>query len=143
LIKKADPTMEQLIHVVEGIYGNNTLITGRFHIYNLFNLQNTRMMHAVDQFEALVNSGEYDITESLIPLEELQSHPWLLLGWGVEQKARWKNLQLIKEKWRDLIAKSKVPTFGKKHKTTDDYYHPCPLIPTKRPIMVKELIALY
>lgn len=143
LIKTVDPTMEQLIHVVEGIYGNNTLITGRFHIYNLFNLQNTRMMHAVDQFEALVNSGEYDTTESLIPLEELQSHPWLLLGWGVEQKARWKNLQLIKEKWRDLISKSKVPTFGKKHKKTDDYYHPCPLNPKQRPIMVSELITLY
>ncbi|MGG0937001.1 hypothetical protein ABHN11_12935 [Brevibacillus centrosporus] len=138
-----DPTMDQLILMLEGIYGKEKPIAGRFHIYNLFNLQNAKSINAVDQFEGLVHAGEYDITESLIPLHELQMHPWLLLGWGVDHKASWKNLKRIKEKWINLITQSKVPTFGKKHKESSNYYHPCPLISTHRPTMLNELITLY
>lgn len=142
-IKIADPTMKQLIKLVEGIYGPETLINGRFHIYNLFNLQNTDSNHAIDQFEYLVECGEYDITESLISLKELQAHPWILLGWGVSLKPSWKNLERIKKSWRNLISESRVPSFGKKHKKTDDYYHPCPLIPTHQSPLLSELITLY
>ena len=42
-----DPTMKQLIKVIEGIYGTER-INGRFHLYNLFNLQNTDNIHAID-----------------------------------------------------------------------------------------------
>lgn len=140
---KPDPTMEQLILLLEGIYEDETLIAGRFHIYNLFNLQNAKSIHAIDQFEALIQSGKYDITKSLITLNELQTHPWILTGWGVEQKSKWKNLEQIKGSWLNLIKESNVPTFGKRHKSSDNYYHPCPLIPTLRPGMINELITIY
>ncbi|MCI1589780.1 hypothetical protein [Heyndrickxia oleronia] len=133
--------MEQLILLVEGIYGKE--ITGRLHIYNLFNLQNTKSVNAVDQFESLIQSGEYEPTESLVSLDELNTHPWILLGWGVRRESRWTNLERIKEEWRSLISEAKVPTFGKKHPKRDDYYHPCPLIQNDRPIILEELIAIY
>ncbi|MEK5419513.1 hypothetical protein [Paenibacillus sp. FSL L8-0708] len=138
-----DPTMKQLILLIEGIYGQLQPIAGRFHIYNLFNLQNPKSIHAIDLFEALVHSGEYDITESLISLNELQTHPWIFTGWGIEQKVSWKNLEKIKDVWLNLIRDSKVPTFGKKHKTYNNYYHPCPLIPTHRSHMLTDLLSLY
>jgi hypothetical protein len=142
-IKIGDPTMEQLISFIEKIHERNQLISGRLHIYNLFNLQNTKSENAIDTFEELVSSGEYDINESLVTLNELGKHPWILLGWGVKREKRWKNLQRIKEIWRELIVDSTILTFGKKHAKKNDYYHPCPLIPTKRPLMVEELVSLY
>ena len=81
-IKTEDPTMEQLIRIVEGIYQKESNISGRLHIYNHFNLQNTKDRSAVLQIEELINNGEYDLNESLVTVEELRSHPWLLLGWG-------------------------------------------------------------
>lgn len=140
---KTDPTMEQLILFLKGIYGEEASLAGRFHIYNLFTLQNAKSINAVDQFETLVRSDEYEIRESLIPLVELQSHPWILTGWGVEQNPNWINLEQIKAMWMSLIDESKVPTFGKKHKDSNNYYHPCPLIPTRRPGMLADLISIY
>lgn len=142
-IKTEDPTMEQLASFIEKIHKKNQLISGRLNIYNLFNLQNTKSENAIDAFEELVSSGEYDINESLVTLNELGKHPWILLGWGVKREKRWKNLQHIKGMWRELIEESKIPTFGKKHAKKNDYYHPCPLIRTKRPLMVEELVSLY
>jgi hypothetical protein len=135
-----DPTMKQLIKVIEGIYGADR-INGRFHIYNLFNLQNTDNIHAIDQFENLVEIGTYDLTESLVTSKELALHPWLYLGWGVEMKKQWKNLERIKASWKQLISNSNVPTFGKRHKKSDDYYHPSYAI--YQPTMINELISLY
>jgi hypothetical protein len=140
-VKTEDPTMEQLILFVEGIYGKE--ITGRLHIYNLFNLQNTKSVHAVDQFESLIQSGEYDLTESLVSLDELNTHPWILIGWGVRRESRWTNLELIKREWRNLISEARIPTFGKKHPKRDDYYHLCPRIQTDRQIILGDLIEIY
>jgi len=142
-IKTEDPTMEQLILFIDKIHENNQEISGRLHIYNLFNLQNTKSENAIDQFEELVSSGEYDISESLATLDELVLHPWILLGWGVKREGRLKNLQIIKDRGRQLIIESKVPFFGKMHTKRDDYYHPCPLISTQRPLMVEELVSIY
>jgi hypothetical protein len=138
-----DPTMRQLIKLLERIYGTNNPLNGRFHIYNLFTLQNTASSHAIDQFEDLVNRGEYDLKESLVDLKELQSHPWILLGWSVERNSKWRNIELTKDLWRNLITESQVPTFGKKHKNRDDYYHPSPLISTHQPKILAELIMIY
>jgi hypothetical protein len=138
-----DNTTKQLIKFVEGIYGTEKPVNGRFHIYNLFTLQNTASSHAVEQFEDLVDSGEYNITESLVSIIELMSHPWVLLGWSVESKPSWRNFEIIKEHWRNLLTEAKIPTFGKKHKKSEDYYHPCPLIPTHQPTMLADLITIY
>ncbi|MEK3976223.1 hypothetical protein [Psychrobacillus sp. FSL K6-1267] len=142
-VKTEDPTMQQLISIVEGVYGKDKPITGRFHIYNLFNLQNTKSQNAVDELESLVQTFRYDIAESLASISELKEHPWILLGWGVKHESRWTKLEHIKKHWREQIEQSGVPTFGKKHTIRDDYYHPCPLIPTQRPIIVIELVSIY
>ncbi|MDU2209944.1 MAG: hypothetical protein E7E18_01470 [Eubacterium sp.] len=135
-----DPTMKQLIKVVEKIYERED-INGRFHIYNLFNLQNTDNIHAIDQFENLVERGEYDISESLVTDNELYSHPWLYLGWGVKRKKHWKSLENTKISWQNIISRSQIPTFGKKHSKTEDYYHPSYAI--YHPNLIDEIVATY
>jgi hypothetical protein len=80
--------------------------------------------------------------DSIASINELKTHPWILLGWGVRREAKWKNLERMKEQWTNQIEKAAIPTFGKKHKNRM-ITHPCPLIPTKRPIIVDELISLY
>jgi hypothetical protein len=141
-IKTEDPTMHQLISFIEKIYGNNK-ISGRLYIYNLFNIQNAKSEVAIEQLEELILSGSYDIDEALASRDELESHPWILLGWGIKRERKWKNLQMIKDRWRELIEESNVPFFGKVHEKRNDYYHPCPLIPTKRPSMVEDLVSIY
>jgi hypothetical protein len=98
---KPDQTMDQLKSIITGIYGEG--LVGRFHIYNLFNLQNTAAQDAIDQFESLVKRKLYDIEEPLVSIQELQQHPWILIGWGINNESRWKNLKKIKGKWMDLI----------------------------------------
>ncbi|MDX8289115.1 hypothetical protein SLL00_04900 [Metabacillus indicus] len=142
-IKSEDPTMKQLIAFIQNLYEKDHLISGRLHIYNLFNLQNTKSENAIDKFEELVLLGEYEIGESLVTADELLAHPWIMIGWGVKRDKRWKNLQLVKERWSELIVESTVPSFGKLHAKRPDYYHPCPLIPTKRLPMVEELVSIY
>lgn len=112
-IKTEDPTMGQLVAFIEKIYETKGPISGRLHIYNLFNLQNTKSDNAINRFEELVSTGKYDISDSLVTTSELLSHPWILLGWGVKQYKQWINLQHIKDKWRALLLESKIPAFGK------------------------------
>lgn len=134
-----DPTMRQLIGIVERIYGNDRLISGRFHIYNLFNLQHPEAKNAVAVLEELVESGWYTISESIAPTEELQSHPWILLGWGVSHSGIL--LQRIKEEWLRVIEEAGIPVLGKKHEKKNDYYHPFPRGNQKW--MADELVAMY
>jgi len=77
---KTDPTMQQLIKLVERIYKDKDQIRGKFHIHNLFNLQNTTAKEAINEFEAHVNKGEYRFDESLITSDEMRTHPFILLG---------------------------------------------------------------
>jgi biotin-(acetyl-CoA carboxylase) ligase len=39
----------------------------------------------------------------MVSIQELQQHPWILIGWGINNESRWKNLKKIKRKWMDLI----------------------------------------
>ncbi|MFI2859278.1 hypothetical protein ACH6EH_19525 [Paenibacillus sp. JSM ZJ436] len=38
-IESPDPTMQQFITILKGIYGKHNSISGRFYIYNLFKLR--------------------------------------------------------------------------------------------------------
>lgn len=140
---KPDPTMEQLVLFLEGIHKEGLPLAGRFHIYNLFNLQNAKSDDAVEQLESLAGTGVYNITESVASVEELQKHPWILLGWGMKQNTQWRNLEQTKRLWMDRISESGIFSFGKKHHRYNDYYHPCPLIPTNRPVMLADLLSIY
>ncbi|MDF0728928.1 hypothetical protein PY093_20150 [Cytobacillus sp. S13-E01] len=143
LIQTEDPTMQQLIQIVEEIYNNESNLSGRLYIHNLFNLKHGKNIEAIERFEELCLSGLYTLDESLVPIEELKLYPWILLGWGVENRRRWKNLQRIKEEWIKRISKAGLYSFGKKKEGSNDYYHPCPLKVSDRPIRVKEIISLY
>lgn len=142
-IETSDPTMKQIIALVEKIYQSERALSGRLHIYNLFNLQNSSSKMAINQYEDLVHSGQYKVNESLASISELQRHPWLLLGWGANHEQKLTNLLKAKNKWLKIINESGIPTFGKPHPNNIDYYHPCPLIPTHRPKMLEELVELY
>jgi hypothetical protein len=138
-----DPTMEQLIKLVNNIYQSEKVIEGRFHIYNLFCLQDATAKSAIDKFEALVKNNEYDLHESVVSISELQTNPWILLGWSLQRNGKWVSLEATKKRWRMLIAESKIPSFGKQDPISRNYYHPNPRIPTQRPIILKELTELY
>ncbi|MFK3961872.1 hypothetical protein [Pseudalkalibacillus hwajinpoensis] len=135
--------MKQLIALVEKIYQSKQIMSGRLHIYNLFNLQNASSNIAINQYEDLVHAGKYDTKESLVTIGELQRHPWILLGWGANHKRNHVFLLEAKNTWLKLIHDSGIPTFGKHHPNNIDYYHPCPLIATQRPKMVEELLEIY
>ncbi|WP_289138150.1 hypothetical protein [uncultured Brevibacillus sp.] len=134
-----DPTMQQLVKLVTEIYQTQSL-DGRFTIYNLFALQNPRSSEAIPAFERLVASGMTTIEEQLIPTQELQQHPWILLGWGCLKKASWKSLPLLKQAWLQQIAASGIPFFGKKCSNGTDYYHPCPQLYATRDAIVRDLV---
>ncbi|MGD6818755.1 hypothetical protein [Metabacillus sp. 84] len=138
-----DPTMKQLVSFVQRVYEGEQPISGRLHIYNLFNLRDASSIKAIEKFEKLVSSGEYHPEESLITIDDLKMHPWILLGWGVMYKSKWRHLKTIKDNWIKLILDSDIPSFGKTHKNRKDFYHPCPLISTQRPLMLEELIRHY
>ncbi|GGF27320.1 hypothetical protein GCM10010954_27980 [Halobacillus andaensis] len=142
-IRAEDPTIRQLVKIVEKIYENKSDLSGRFHIYNLFSLRNSSAPHAVSLFEELVNNGEYDYTRSLVSKSELQLHPWLLLGWGLNQNKNWKNLKLVKNEWFHLIEASGIPTVGIQHEKSGEYYHPCPRLYEKRHEMVNKIVKQY
>ncbi|MCP3029844.1 DUF1643 domain-containing protein [Halobacillus sp. A1] len=125
-IKTEDPTMRQLIRIVEAIYEKNSEISGRFHIYNLFTLRHTNAEQAIKLFESHVDMRKYPFDESLVSKSELQQHPWLLLGWGLNQKSNWTNLKGVKQKWLEAIEAADVPVIGKKDDSKEDYYHPAP-----------------
>jgi hypothetical protein len=137
-----DPTMGQLVAFIESIYDGSSL-DGRFHIYNLFTLQNPKSEHAIDLFESLVSNGQLDPLGSLVPMDELRVHPWMLLGWGCEQRSQWRHLPKVKDAWLNLIERAGIPSFGKLHPKGKGYYHPCPLIPTRRPPMLRDLLDTF
>jgi hypothetical protein len=143
LILTEDPTMQQLIRIVEELYNKESNISGQLHIYNLFNLQHGKNIEAIEKFEEICKSGIYNLEEPLVSVKELKTHPWILLGWGVENRNRWGNLQIIKEKWINRISQAGINSFGKKKEGSNDYYHPCPLKVTDRPIRAKEIITVY
>ncbi|GGL51551.1 DUF1643 domain-containing protein [Sporolactobacillus putidus] len=137
-----DPTMDQLIRLIEKIHNDHPMIEGRFQIFNLFNLQETNAETAIDTFESLVDSHKITVTESLVTPGELQVHPWILLGWGVNHRRGWRHLREIKDLWLQQIEASGIPKFGKMNKN-GDYYHPCPQVVSERPIMLDELFNQY
>ncbi|MED2972876.1 hypothetical protein P4361_11650 [Fictibacillus sp. B-59209] len=113
------------------------------HIYNLFSLQNAKAEEAIETFEELTTKGILDINHSLISIEELRKHPWILLGWGCKQKAGWVNLRKSKEQWLNLIQESGIRSFGNSSGSNGKYYHPCPQLVRNRVTMVEELVTLY
>ncbi|RYM04770.1 DUF1643 domain-containing protein [Sporolactobacillus sp. THM7-7] len=139
---RTDPTMEQLIQLVERIYEDRSSLGGRLQIYNLFHLQETNAAQAITTFESLVNRHKLTITQSLVTVDELKTHPWILVGWGLSYNRQWKNLKAIKDQWLEHIRLSGIPKFGIMNQR-GDYCHPCPLITSERPIILKELVHVF
>ncbi|MGG1658903.1 hypothetical protein [Brevibacillus sp. NRS-1366] len=134
-----DPTMRQLVKILAEIYQNQSL-DGRLTIYNLFTLQNPKSSEAIASFEKLVEKGEATLKEQLVPIQELQQHPWILLGWGCPARAYWKHLPLLKQLWLQQITASGIPFFGKRCANGKDYYHPCPQLYASRDVILQDLV---
>lgn len=132
-----DETMRQLIQFMEMTHSK---LNGRLHIYNLFYVKKTNSKEAITLFEHLKNTGKYP---TIFPpcLLELQQHPWILIGWGVEKKKSWMHFEREKARWLELINDSGVPYFGVLSKE-NEFYHPSPNNPDKA-LRLQQLVAAY
>ncbi|MFS0920106.1 hypothetical protein [Brevibacillus sp. 179-C 1.1 NHS] len=137
-----DPTMQQLIRLTESIYEGRAL-TGRLHIYNLFSVQNTSSVDAIPRLEQLIEEGETTLASQLVSIQELQKHPWLLLGWGCLQRRSWRHFSSLKEMWNRQILAAGIPTFGKRCSNGMDYYHPCPRLHSMKAAVLRDLLVMY
>lgn len=140
---QTDPTMKQVIKLVQCIYHSEDVIEGRLHIFNLFNLQDATSVSAIEKFENLVNNKEYNVNCHLTSIEDLRTHPWILLGWSLQRNTRWVNLEEAKRLWRVRIAESGIPVFGKQDPVSRNYYHPNPHLHSKKTEILKELTILH
>ena len=81
------------------------------------------------------------LIHSLVDVDELARHPWILLGWGCKQLSNSHPLQPIKEKWMQRIRESNLVHFGAQN-ARGDYYHPLPLVGDKREI-IRQYVQAY
>ncbi|SOC23528.1 uncharacterized protein DUF1643 [Ureibacillus xyleni] len=116
-----DRTMRQLVKFMKATHSN---LNGRLYIYNLFYVKNAISKEAIELFESLKSTGNYP-TITRPSLSEIQRHPWILIGWGVEKGKNSGFYELEKKKWLELIKESNIPYFGVLSKD-NDYYHPNP-----------------
>ncbi len=116
-----DKTMKQLVKFMQRTHAK---LEGRLYIYNLFYVKNTIGKEAIALFESLKSTGNYP-TITRPSLSEIQRHPWILIGWGVERGKNSSYYELEKKKWLDLIEMSQIPYFGVLSKD-NEYYHPNP-----------------
>ncbi|KAB2338031.1 DUF1643 domain-containing protein [Cytobacillus depressus] len=105
-----DPTMKQMVKLVEKVY-NAKELDGRAYIYNLFSLRNAKSKDAILTFEQLVHNKLIDPFEGIPTVLELQKHPWICCGWGINSEKRFKNLQLVKDSWKTRIQESGTIAF--------------------------------
>lgn len=121
-----DNTMKQLVQFMKSTHPQ---LQGRLHLYNLFYVRNTANIEAIELFEILKTTGKYP-TITLPSLLEMSQHPWILMGWGIEKRRRWKFFEEEKREWRQLIEDSGIPHFGILS-DNNEFYHPCPNGPAK------------
>lgn len=132
-----DNTMRQLIQFMKEAHSN---LEGRLHIYNLFYVRNTNGVESINLFEHLKATGKYP-TIALPSLFEMTQHPWILIGWGVEKRSKWKYFEKEKREWLQLIQDSGIPSFGISSEN-NEFYHPCPKGPDKTE-RLQQLIEAY
>lgn len=128
-----DKTMIRLVEILQQ-YGQ-TPLNGRFHIYNLFSLQNTSSKDAVKQEDWLLEARNKNV--EIINQFQAEQHPWVLLAWSTEKGPTLKNL---KEQWLLAIQQTKIKVFGLKAKGNHMYYHPYPRISKHRERYLHEII---
>lgn len=128
-----DPTMQALIQLMKMFYDSDEMLQGRVYIYNLFSLQNTKNNDAIKLFENLWYEKEPFIKgfpkEQEALLTHLQNSPWTLIGWGCKSS---KVLDIVRERWWQLIKQSNTPIIGKRGKSHLDFYHPRPQLVTQQ-----------
>lgn len=130
---KLDKTMKRLVEILQ--QSSHKPIDGRFHIYNLFSLQNTSSKNAVKQDVLLHEAGMNNI--EIIKQFRMEQHPWVLLAWSTEKGAA---LQKLKEQWLVAIKESNIKVFGIKAKGRHMFYHPYPRISTHKERYLQEIV---
>lgn len=128
-----DKTMLRLAEILQ--QSSKVPLDGRFHIYNLFALQNTSSKEAVKQDSWLKEATLKNI--DIINQFQLEDHPWVLLAWSTEKGA---TLQKLKEQWLTVIEESNIKVFGIKAKGKHMFYHPYPRIPTHKERYFQKII---
>lgn len=128
-----DKTMLRLAEILQR--ATKIPLDGRFHIYNLFSLQNTSSKDAVKQDSWLKEATLKNL--DIINQFQLEQHPWVLLAWSTEKGT---TLQKLKEQWLTVIEESNIKVFGIKAKGKHMFYHPYPRIATHKERYLQEII---
>lgn len=105
-----DPTMNQLINIIEKTHGEG--IKGKFYIYNLFTLRNSGINEATNYYKKLIKDSEYNylLNKDFFDFKENVSKlPWVLLGWGCSGA---KILTEKKAEWNEYIEKKEIVSLG-------------------------------
>ncbi|MCM3201613.1 hypothetical protein A9488_08865 [Bacillus cereus] len=128
-----DRTMIRLAEILRHV--SQASLEGRFHIYNLFSLQNTSSKDAVKQEEWLREA--YTNNVEIINQFLLEQHPWVLLAWSTEKGVE---LNRLKEQWFSAIKAANIKMFGIQAKGKAMFYHPYPRILSHRERYLQQII---
>ncbi|KIL53132.1 DUF1643 domain-containing protein [Jeotgalibacillus campisalis] len=128
-----DKTMIRIVEILS--QSNQNPLDGRFHIYNLFSLQNTSSKAAV-KLENWIQEALISNVEVINKFRDEQ-HPWVLLAWSTEKSD---SLKKLKEQWLSYIQESNIKVYGIKAKDPHLYYHPYPRIPNDRERYLQKII---
>lgn len=115
-----DKTMLRLAEILQ--QAGKIPLDGRFHIYNLFSLQNTSSKDAVKQKSWLIEASFKNI--EIMKQFHLERHPWVLIAWGTENGLA---LQKLKEQWLEAIQDTSIKMFGLRAEGKHKFYHPYPI----------------
>lgn len=128
-----DKTMMRLAEILQ--QSSQDPLDGRFHIYNLFSLQNTSSKDAVKEDawlqEAFIKNVE------IINQFRVEQHPWVLLAWSTERGAA---LQKLKAQWLLAIQEINIKVFGIKAKGKHMFYHPYQRIEAHRERYFQQIV---
>jgi hypothetical protein len=130
---KPDKTMKQLVNILQ--HSSSIPLNGRFHIYNLFSLQNTSSKDAVKQKEWL-QAAHLNNAEIMNQFQK-ENHPWVLLAWSTEKN---KNLEKLREAWLTLIKTMDIKVFGVRANGKQQFYHPNPRIMNYRERYFQQIV---
>lgn len=132
-----DPTMEHLIRIIKEANGGN--VEGKFLIYNLFTLRNSKMDLFVKKIPSLY-SKEVIRRDLETFTQNLKEVPFCILGWGCSDNRYIKDEE---KKWVTVIENNEVPYIGVLGKKQYDYYHIRPLIKETCDMVKGKLIEDY
>ncbi|MFC3885165.1 hypothetical protein ACFOU2_17500 [Bacillus songklensis] len=132
---RLDRTMNQIVKIVKKHEPGP--IEGRVYMYNLLPIKNTKSNEVLQ--EEITKEYIQFLYDSIDHFQK-KNHPWVVIGWGVNQPTRFKEL---KEKWLDFFETNQVRTYGVRGEGPLDYYHPSPELASDQAVYLERITAQF